>query len=71
MAEEDSLLHFAQYVHMVRTGMLDDLLPDHDWHAMAAQIHDLRAAFDTTHGGGASTHEGLSKWLAGMLAIGV
>ena len=34
-------------------------------------LPQLRAAFDTTHGGGVSTHEGLSKWLAGVLAIGV
>ena len=42
-----NVLHFAQYVHMCTTGMLDDLLPDHDWHLMAQQIHDLRIAYDT------------------------
>ena len=34
-------------------------------------LPQLRAAFDTTHGGGVSTHEGLSKWLAGVFAPGV
>ena len=34
-------------------------------------LPQLRAAFDTTHGGGVSTHEGLSKWLAGVLQPGV
>ena len=34
-------------------------------------LPQLRAAFDTTHGGGVSTHEGLSKWRAGVLQPGV
>lgn len=40
-------LHFAEFVHMLQSGQLDELFPDHDWKKSCHEIHGLRRAFDT------------------------
>ena len=35
-------LHFAEFVHMLQSGHLDDLFPDRDWKESCKEIHDLR-----------------------------
>ena len=40
-------LHFAEFVHMLQSGHLDDLFPDRDWKESCKEIHDLRRAFDS------------------------
>ena len=40
-------MHFAEFVHMLQSGHLDDLFPDRDWKESCKEIHDLRRAFDS------------------------
>ena len=34
-------MHFAEFVHMMKTGKLDSLFPGKDWRAGAKQIHQV------------------------------
>eukprot|EP01047_Picozoa_sp_COSAG01_P033950 COSAG01_NODE_2524_length_7505_cov_29.604915_5_plen_835_part_00 len=46
-SEAENVMHYAEFIHMMRTGLLDDYFPSHDWKEAAHNIHVLRNAFDT------------------------
>ena len=50
-------MHFAEFVHMMKTGKLDSLFPGKDWRAGAKQIHQYRKAFDAADVDGDNTLE--------------
>ena len=39
--EAEDAMHFAEFVHMMKTGKLDSLFPGKDWRAGAKQIHQV------------------------------
>ena len=50
-------LHFAEFVHMMQGGHLDELFPGHNWRASCKEIHAMRRAFDTADVDGDDTLE--------------
>ena len=48
-SDEDGTEHlrYAEFVHLMRTGVLNTRFPGHDWRSGAKQLHNYRKAFDT------------------------
>ena len=50
-------LRYAEFVHLMRTGVLNTRFPGHDWRSGAKQLHNYRKAFDTADVDGDDTLE--------------
>jgi hypothetical protein len=55
--EDADALRYAEFVHMMRTGKLDNLFPGQNWRSGAKQLHNYRKAFDTADVDGDDTLE--------------
>lgn len=67
----DDELHYAEFVHMLQSGQLNDMFPDHDWKSACKEIHLLRRAFDTADvDGDNSLEQGEFEMVVDTLHVG-